>query len=266
VKPRVGLFLTCPVDLMRPEVGFAAVKLLEQAGCTVEVPAQSCCGQVEYNNGLPGPARNLAWQVVRSFDAFDYVVAPSGSCGGMLRRHYPALFVDDPRRDAVNAFCDKVHELTAFLHDVLQWQPSGNNCDLGARRVTYHDSCAGLRELGIREQPRALLKHCANAEVREMPDTEVCCGFGGSFCMKFPDIACRMADHKLDNAGSAAPDYLVGGDVSCLLHLAGRWQRRSDAAPPARPLEIRHVAELLAGDLDSPPINATDPGEAGHQP
>lgn len=254
-KPHVALFATCPVDLFRPEAGFASASLLEQAGCRVSVPPQSCCGQIAYNNGLPGEARELAWRVVRTFEDYDYVVMPSGSCGGMVKRHYPDLFAGDERQPSVQAFCNRVFELTTFLHDVLDWQPVKPNCDLGGSRVTYHDSCAGLRELGIRAQPRALLEACTSIRVNEMRDTEVCCGFGGSFCMKFPDIANRMAQEKLANAGEMNPHYLVGGDVSCLLHLAGKWQRQQEEGTCTAPLEIRHVSELLAGLLDSPPIN-----------
>lgn len=255
-KPNIALYATCPVDLMRPEVGFASVKLLEQAGCKVSVPPQTCCGQIAYNNGLPSEARELAWQVVQNFKDFDYVVAPSGSCGGMIRHHYPALFAGDARLRIVEAFCENVYEITQFLHTVLNWQPATANLNLSGRKVTYHDSCAGLREMQIKQQPRALLKSCAGVEVSEMYDTEVCCGFGGSFCMKFPDIASRMADDKLNNAAQVQPDILVGGDVSCLLHLAGRHQRLQEENPNTPTLEIRHVTELLAGDLDSEPLNA----------
>jgi L-lactate dehydrogenase complex protein LldE len=254
--PKIALFATCPVDLFRPQAGFASASLLQQAGCRVSVPPQSCCGQIAYNNGLPGEARQLAWQVIRTFMDYDYVVLPSGSCGGMVKRHYPDLFAGDERQPAVRDFCDKVFELTTFLRDVLDWSPPEPNCDLSASRITYHDSCAGLRELGIRTQPRSLLASCANARVDEMLDTEVCCGFGGSFCMKFPDIADRMAEEKLANAQALDPHYLVGGDVSCLLHLAGKWQRQQDEGACSTPVEIRHVAELLAGWLDSSPINA----------
>lgn len=250
-KPNIALFVTCPVDLMRPEVGFASVKLLEQAGCKVTVPPQGCCGQIAYNNGLPEEARELAWQVVQTFQDFDYVVLPSGSCGGMMRHHYPALFHDDPRLKRVEQFCENVFEITTFLHTVMNWQPP-RNVDVSAKTVTYHDSCAGLREMNIKDQPRALLKQCSQVTVTEMADTDVCCGFGGSFCMKFPDIACRMADDKLANAVATEAGYLVGGDVSCLLHLAGRHQRTASG----KPIEIRHVIELLAGDLDSAPLNA----------
>lgn len=250
-KPNIALFVTCPVDLMRPEVGFASVKLLEQAGCKVSVPPQGCCGQIAYNNGLPDETRELAWQVVQTFKDFDYVVLPSGSCGGMMRHHYPALFKGDSRLRTVEQFCENVFEITTFLNIVMNWQPP-TNIDLSDKTVTYHDSCAGLREMNIKQQPRKLLEQCAKISVSEMQDTNVCCGFGGSFCMKFPDIACRMADDKLENALATEADYLVGGDVSCLLHLAGRHQRTASG----KPMEVRHVTELLAGELDNAPINA----------
>ncbi len=251
IKHNVALFVTCPVDLMRPEVGFASAKLLEQAGCKVTVPPQGCCGQIAYNNGLPEDARELAWTVVQTFKDFDYVVTPSGSCGGMMHHHYPALFKGDARHTLVEQFCKNIYEITTFLHTVLSWQFQ-TNTDLTGKTLTYHDSCAGLREMNIKEQPRALLKQCANLTVTEMQDTEVCCGFGGSFCMKFPDIACRMADDKLGNAAATNANYLIGGDVSCLLHLAGRHQRTTTGYP----MQIRHITEILAGNLDSPPINA----------
>lgn len=256
---KVALFATCAVDIFRPQAAFATMRLLEQSGCKVDVPPQSCCGQIAYNNGLPDEARALAWNLVRTFSDCDYVVVPSGSCGSMIRNHYPPLFEGDHRQTAVREFCAKVFELTSFLHDVLHWQPDEFNCNLAGKRVTYHDSCAGLREMKIQAQPRVLLKHCANVDVQEMRETEVCCGFGGSFCVKFPDIANRMAETKLANAGLSAPDYLVGGDISCLLHLAGKWLRQHDEAEGKPALDIRHVAELLAGDLDSPPINAVEP-------
>lgn len=258
----VALFATCPVDLFRPEVGFATAALLEQAGCHVAVPPQSCCGQIAYNNGLPADARELAWRVVEDFAGYDHVVVPSGSCGGMIRHHYPTLFDGDSRLPVVQAFCAKVFELTVFLHDVLVWRPAVANSDLADQRVTYHDSCAGLRELGISSQPRALLKQYAGVEVDEMPDTEVCCGFGGSFCMKFPDIANRMAEDKLANARSVSPHYLIGGDLSCLLHLAGKAQRQQAEGLDTATVEIRHVAELLAGMLDTPAINNSDGGSS----
>lgn len=246
VRARVGLFATCPVDLLRPGVGFAAASLLERAGYTVEVPTQSCCGQVSYNNGLPVETRSVAWTLVQAFEQYDYTVLPSGSCAGMIRDHYPGLFANDDRLPRVQAFCQRVYELTTFLVEIANFRGvadiSGNNS------FTYHDSCAGLRELGIKHQPRELLQRCADVTVQEMQDTDVCCGFGGTFCVKFDEVSAHMADTKLDNALASGADTLLGGDVSCLLHLAGRARRRG------LPLAVRHVAEVLAGQLDEPAI------------
>ncbi len=256
-NPNVGLFATCPVDLLRPAVGFATAKLLEQAGCEVHVPAQSCCGQIAYNNGQPNAARDMAWTLISAFCDYDYTVLPSGSCGGMIKLHYPALFKDDARLPQVQAFCSKVFELTTFLTEVVQFKPQQPNCDLSATTITYHDSCAGLREFGIKAQPRDLLRSCANNIITEMADTEVCCGFGGTFCVKFPDIANRMVENKASNARATNADMLVGGDLSCLLHIAGKMRRQDDDEQISNP-EVRHIAELLAGDLDGPAIGAAN--------
>ncbi|GAB3272656.1 (Fe-S)-binding protein [Parahaliea aestuarii] len=241
-RDTVGLFATCPVDLFRPGVGFATARLLEQAGYRVEVPPQSCCGQVNYNNGDTGHARELAWQLVQQFENYAYTVVPSGSCTGMIRCHYPDLFAGDPRQGRVKAFCERVYELTTFLVEVADYQPVTTQSATQHGTLSYHDSCAGLRELGIQSQPRTLLRHCADSEVQEMADTEVCCGFGGTFCVKFGNVSARMADNKLDNAVAAGADTLLGGDLSCLLHLAGRARRRG------LNLAVRHVAEVLAGE------------------
>jgi len=252
--PHVGLFITCPVDLIRPSIGFATVKLLEQAGCTVSVPEQSCCGQVAFNNGLPDETRALAWNIVQSFKDFDYVVAPSGSCGGMIREHYPELFAGDPRSAEVETFCRKVFELTRFLTDVLDYTPDTPNIDLSSQKVTYHDSCAGLRELGIKQQPRRLLKQCSGVEVTEMADTDVCCGFGGTFCVKYSDVSNRMVGDKIRNIQQSGASMVLGGDLSCLLNIAGKLQRDTDPASGNPVVQVRHIAEVLAGDLATPAI------------
>lgn len=254
-KLRVGLFATCPVDLLRPAVGFATAKLLEQAGCEVDVPAQSCCGQIAYNNGQPDAARNMAWTLIDAFSDYDYVVLPSGSCGSMVKLHYPALFKGDARLPQVQAFAANVFELTTFLTEVVQFDPTQPNCDLSGTTITYHDSCAGLREFGIKQQPRDLLRTYANSTVTEMADTEVCCGFGGTFCIKFPAIANRMVESKASNARAVNADMLVGGDLSCLLHIAGKMRRQDDDQQTRNP-DVRHIAELLAGELETPPIGA----------
>lgn len=255
-RGRVALYATCVVDLFRPAVGLAAAELLEAAGYTVEVPPQSCCGQVAWNSGEPDRARELAWQVVTTCDDYDYTVLPSGSCAGMLVHCYPRLFAGDPRLLRVEAFCARVHELTRFLVEVADYHPAGSGLWRG-RRATYHDSCAGLRELGIREQPRRLLAD-AGVSVAEMQDTEVCCGFGGTFCVKFPEVSNRMVADKLDNALASGADLLLGGDLSCLLNIAGKAARRGVT------LETRHVTEVLVGGQPVPAIAAPagEPGRA----
>ena len=244
---RVGLFVTCLVDVFRPAVGFAAVKLLQDAGCTVAVPAgQTCCGQPAYNSGDRADSKALARQVLDAFEEFDYVVAPSGSCSGMIKEHYPALFADDPAlQQRAQALADKTFELISFLVDVRGME---NVTSDYAGSVTYHDSCAGLRELGIKQQPRTLLKTIPGLELREMEDSEVCCGFGGTFCIKYPDISNRMVSDKIANIQATGADLLLAGDLGCLLNMAGKLKRLDS------PIQVRHVAEILAGDTDTPPL------------
>ena len=253
-KFNVGLFVTCPVDLIRPSIGFSTVKLLEQANCKVGVPVQSCCGQVAYNNGDPEGTIKLAWQIVEDFSPYDYIVIPSGSCGGMIKMHYPELFASDPRLEQVKTFCTKVYELTTFLTEIAGRNLDTLNCDLSDKTITYHDSCAGLRELNIKQQPRQLLKQLANVNVKEMQNTEECCGFGGTFCVKFPEISNRMVSDKIANAHDAQAELLLGGDLSCLLNIAGKAQRQNSS----KKIEVRHVAEVLAGDMHIPAIGESE--------
>ena len=245
--PRVGLFVTCLVDLYRPSTGFAAVRLLEAAGCEVEVPpGQTCCGQPAYNSGDAKTARAIARPVIERFEGYDYLVAPSGSCAGMIRHHLPELFRDDAAwRDRAEALAARAFELTSFLVDVcgaaVVERLRSAQGPRGVRRVTYHDSCSGLRELGIREQPRRLLAGVAGLELVEMPDPDVCCGFGGTFCVKYPGISGRMVSEKVDNVAAAGADAVLAGDLGCLLNIAGRMRREG------RPGRVFHVAEVLAG-------------------
>jgi len=238
--PRVALLVTCLVDLHRPSVGFAAISLLEAAGCVVEVPrAQTCCGQPAYNAGDRGTARELGLSLITAFAAYDYVVAPSGSCAGMISRHLAHLFDDDPNlRAKADALAAKTFELTAFLVDVMKFAPMPP--PLGVR-VTYHDSCAGLRELGIKTQPRALLARVPGLSVVEMTEPEICCGFGGTFCVKYPEISTRMAADKAADIEATGADMLLAGDMGCLLNMAGRLSREGSN------VVVRHVAEVLAG-------------------
>ena len=246
-KPRVGLFVTCLVDLMRPSIGFAAVKLLEQAGCSVEVPsAQTCCGQPAYNSGDKADAAKLARQTIAAFAGYDYVVAPSGSCAGMLKLHYPKLLAADPEWSGkANEFAERVHELISFLVDVRGIEAVDA---VFQGRVTYHDSCSGLRELGIKDQPRQLLGSVKGLTLAEMADAEVCCGFGGTFAVKYPEISNAMVGKKTANTAAAEPDLMLAGDLGCLMNIAGKLKREG------RQIQVRHVAELLAGEMSDPPI------------
>ncbi len=254
-KPRVALFVTCLVDLHRPSVGFAAIKLLEQAGCHVEVPrAQTCCGQPAYNSGDRATARELCRGLLDAFGGYDYVVVPSGSCGGMLREHMPHLFDDDPNtRARADALAARTYELVSFLTDVM----GVKSVDAAyAGTVTYHDSCAGLRELGIKAQPRALLASVDGLKLTELADAEVCCGFGGTFCVKYPEISVRMVSDKTKSIAATGADTLLAGDMGCLLNMAGRLKREGS------PVKTRHIAEVLAGMTgDLPPIGEARGGE-----
>ena len=237
-RPRVGLFVTCLVDIHRPSVGFAAISLLEAAGCDVEVPrAQTCCGQPAYNAGDRASAREIARGVLIAFAAYDYVVAPSGSCAGMLSRHLPHLFDDDPNlRAAADTLAAKTYELTAFLADVMNFVPTPPPLSLIA---TYHDACAGLRELGVKSQPRALLASIPGLTLAEMAEPELCCGFGGTFCVKYPEISTRMAADKVADIKATNAELLLAGDMGCLLNMAGRLSRE------ASKIQVRHIAEVL---------------------
>lgn len=246
-RPRVALFITCLVDLMRPSVGFAAATLLQQAGCEVIVPElQTCCGQPAYNSGDRDNAKELAIITIRAFAGFDYVVAPSASCAGMLKVHFPKLFADDDAlRPEAEAFAAHVHELMAFLVNV-RGQTSVPGRHEG--HVTYHDSCASLREMKISDEARRLLKSMPGVSLVEMGDREACCGFGGLFSVKYDEISDVMAAKKSAAVAATHAPLLTGPDLGCLLNIAGKLSRQGS------PVDCRHVAELLAGELSEPPI------------
>jgi L-lactate dehydrogenase complex protein LldE len=245
-RVRVGLFVTCLVDLMRPSVGFAAVKLLEDAGCTVEVPVQTCCGQPAYNTGDRSTTRDLAERVIESFRGFDYVVAPSGSCAGMIKVHYPELFMDDPNwAPRANELAGRTFELTSFLVDVMGVKAV--TARFGGA-VTYHDSCSGLRELGVKRQPRRLLASIEGLDLVEMADSEVCCGFGGTFAVKYAEISNAIVSEKTAKIAETGAPLVLAGDLGCLMNMAGKLSREG------RPVAARHVAEVLAGMTDEPAI------------
>ena len=239
---KVALFVTCLVDLMRPSVGFAALRLLEAAGCEVVVPeTQTCCGQPAFNSGDRRAAIALAQKTIGEFEGFDYLVAPSGSCADQIRTEYPGLFLDDPEwRHRAEVLAARTYELTQFLADVLEVSSVPGEF---AGSVTYHDSCTGLRSLGIKRQPRQLLDKVRGLSVKEMPEAESCCGFGGAFAVKFGDISAAIAERKCVNVQAAAADAVVGGDLGCLMNIEGKLRRMGDETT-----RVLHIAEVLAGE------------------
>ena len=245
--PNVGLFVTCLVDLFRPSVGFAAVKLLETAGCKVEVPrAQTCCGQPAYNSGDRKDAKALARNVIDAFADFDYVVAPSGSCAGMVRKHYPALLADDAiYAEKARDLASRTYELIEFLVDVRGLEKTDAHHE---GKVAYHDSCSSLRDLGVKDQPRNLLRTVSGLDLVDIPDAESCCGFGGVFALKYGDISGEIVRKKAEAIESTGAATVCAADLGCLLNIAGRLQRAGSG------IKVRHVAEILAGAKDVPAI------------
>ena len=244
---RVGLFVTCLADLFRPSVGFSSLTLLQRAGCEVFVPHhQTCCGQPAYSTGDYASTEPLAKQLIERFETYDYLVVPSGSCAGMISHHYPKLLHGEWRTRA-EQLALKTFELTAFLNDIVKLQ-RGSDAPVQLPPVTYHDGCAGMREMGVKQQPRELLQGLCSVELRELQQPEVCCGFGGTFCTKMPAISGKMVNDKLTSALNTKATILTGGDLGCLMNIAGRAHRLGED------IEVRHIAELLAGDLDGPGI------------
>ena len=237
---RVALFVTCLVDLMRPRIGFAAIELLEAAGCEVIVPpAQTCCGQPAWNSGDRVAAAKLAKKLIAEFEGFEYVVAPSGSCADHIRTEYPVILADEPDWHArAVALGSRVYELTDFLVNVAQLAAVPGNF---AGSITYHDSCTGLRSLGIKQQPRSLLAKMPGVEVKEMNGAEECCGFGGTFAVKFGAVSAAIAGKKCSNACATDAGTIVGGDLGCLLNIEGKLRRMGDEKT-----RVLHVAEVLA--------------------
>jgi L-lactate dehydrogenase complex protein LldE len=252
-SPKVGLFVTCLVDLMRPSVGFAAVKLLREAGCRVCVPrSQTCCGQPAYNSGDRADASAIARQVIDSFEGMDYVVAPSGSCAGTIKKHYPGLFEEGSAwRARAEELSSRTFELVSFLTDVMDMTATAARFE---GSVTYHDSCSSLRELAVREQPRRLLASVEGLTLKELPDADVCCGFGGTFCVKYPEISNKMVENKARQIDETGADLLLAGDLGCLLNMAGKLKRLGSKT------EARHIAEILADALDQPAIGEAREG------
>jgi len=238
---RVSLFATCLVDMFYPEVGEATVRLLRRLGCTVDFPpGQACCGQPAWNSGHRAEAAQMATALVAAFAESEYVVAPSGSCTGMIRANYPALFAGAPSglQAEARALGAKTYELSEFLVKVLKVDLR----TLGARfdgTVAYHTSCHMTRELGVRREPFQLLDQVEGLQVKPLERAELCCGFGGTFSVKLPEVAAAMADDKLEDIRATGADYLVSADGGCLMHLRGRMSRTGGGP------EVLHLAELL---------------------
>lgn len=247
VKPRVGLFVTCLVNTMRPSIGFAALQLLQEAGCSVEVPSrQTCCGQPAFNSGDTAHAAALARQFIETFESYDYVVAPSGSCAGTVRTHFEEALSDDAHwAERARRLGARTFEITSFLVDVMAYVPQGRALNATA---TYHDSCSGLRELGVFAQPRKLLDQVEGLDMRKLDGNDVCCGFGGTFCVKYPAISNAVVEDKAVAVERTGAELLLGGDLGCLMNMAGKLSRRD-----AR-VRVLHTVEVLAGMADAPAI------------
>lgn len=246
-QPRVGLFVTCLVDTIRPQIGFAAIQLLEEAGCIVEVPAaQTCCGQPAFNSGDDADAAHLARQTIAAFEGLDHVVLPSGSCAATMVHGYPELLADDPNWAArARAFAARTHEITSFLVDVMGYRPQGRRLDASA---TYHDSCSGLRDLAVAAQPRAMLAEIEGLQMHGLEGNDVCCGFGGTFCVKYAPISNAIVTEKAEAIERSGADLLLAGDLGCLMNMAGKLHRRGAAT------RCFHTIEVLAGRADGPAI------------
>jgi L-lactate dehydrogenase complex protein LldE len=235
---KVQLFIPCFIDQLYPQVAFNTVKILEKAGCTVSYNTQqTCCGQPAFNAGFWGESKDVCTKFVQDFDGADYIVSPSASCAGFVRNNYGKLFENNAYQSPAKKVATQIFELSEFLVKIL------NVTDLGASfngKATYHDSCAGLRECNIKAEPRALLSHVNGLELIEMNDNETCCGFGGSFAVKYDTISVAMADQKIDNAVATEAEYIISTDMSCLMHLDGRINHNGQS------IKVIHLADVLA--------------------
>jgi L-lactate dehydrogenase complex protein LldE len=242
---QVALFVTCLVDLLRPNTGFAAVRLLEQIGADVVIPpSQTCCGQPAFNNGDQDSARAIARQLIATFEPYSHVVVPSGSCGGMIVKHYQSLFAADEKwRPRATSLAQRTRELTSFL--VQHRIKEADLPPATGARVAYHDSCSALRELDIHDAPRQLIEQ-TGATLCALDTAEQCCGFGGTFSIKFPEMSTGIVDRKVQDILASGADTLVSTDLGCLLNIAGRLTRNGSA------IRVFHIAEFLAGMTETP--------------
>jgi len=237
---KVSLFIQCLVDAVWPQVAEAMVHVFERLGLELNCPSgQTCCGQIAFNSGYRREARIAAKHFIEIFKDAETIVSPSGSCVNMIRHHYTGLFNDDPSwRAAAEKVAARTFEFSEFLVDRM------GVADVGARfdgRITYHDSCHLLRGLGIQDQPRRLLQHVAGAELVEMKNADYCCGFGGTFAVKYPDISTAMVQDKVEHILNSGARAVIGCDTGCLLNIAGALHRRG------LPIQALHLAEILGG-------------------
>ncbi len=235
---RISLFIPCFVDQFYPQVGLGMVKIFERLGHHIEYfEEQTCCGQPAFNSGYWPEARGVAEKMLKVFREAEVIVSASGSCGAMLKTFYSELFQGTPQEEEAKVFSSKVHEFSSFLVNVL------GSTDVGATfpgKVTFHDGCHALRELGIKREPRELLRHVRGLELIEMQEAETCCGFGGTFAIKFPEISTAMAEVKCASIGETQADYVISNDSSCLMQIQGLLSRQG------RPIRTIHLAEVLA--------------------
>ncbi len=234
----VQIFIPCFVDQLYPSVGFNMVKVLEKAGCTVSYNSnQTCCGQPAFNAGFWGEAKDVCKKFLEDFGGEDYIVAPSASCVGFVRNYYEKLFENSSQLPEIKKIRSRIYELSDFLVNVLQF--TDFNASLNAT-ATYHDSCAALRECKLKQEPRILLGNVKGLQIVEMNDVETCCGFGGTFAVKFEPISIAMADQKVNNAVETKAEYIISTDISCLMHIGGYIKNKNVD------IKVLHLADVLA--------------------
>ncbi len=235
---RVQIFIPCFIDQLYPGVGFSMVKVLEKAGCEVAYNAnQTCCGQPAFNAGFWGEAKDVCNKFIEDFSGSDYIVAPSASCVGFVKNYYSKLYEQSSQQQAARKLSERIFELSDFLVNILKVENLGASFE---GKATYHDSCAALRECGLKQEPRKLLQQVKGLELIEMADNETCCGFGGSFAVKFEPISVAMADQKITNATATGAEYIISTDMSCLMHIDGCIKHKGSG------LKVLHLADVLA--------------------
>jgi L-lactate dehydrogenase complex protein LldE len=235
---KVHIFIPCFIDQLYPQTAFNMVKVLEKAACQVYYnPSQTCCGQPAFNAGYWDEAKAVCSKFLKDFETADYIVSPSASCTGFVRNYYQQLYTESEAKERLTALGKRMYEFTEFLTDVLHIENFGATLHA---RATYHDSCAALRECRIKDGPRKLLSHVKGLELTEMADNETCCGFGGSFAVKFNAISTAMADQKVSNALATGAQYIISTDMSCLMHIDGYIQGKN------LPIKTMHIADVLA--------------------